>query len=414
MTGENFRNHNIFEKIEQLKLAISDEKTKDNFSVDNHLFVKSAIEFILERLRATIPTIVVESELNGISTEIEAATNQINSFIVSVNHGYIQNAINNLSSAINKAKQLPINLIESQTDYSFNIAVFQDVIDKTLTSLTLEKQKLKVDLEGLQQDLKDKSSQIQNLNEQLLIKEKEMQNMLSKYNSDFANFKIETTSSVENIRTDFVGKLESDRKVYKENFELELKSNKTVFEEHVDSLNDRSENTLQNLNDKLSEAKKIVNIVGNVGVTGNYQNIANEHKRSANYLRGLALSFMVVMSILLICTIIDLSNKEFNLYKSLIRILAAAILSYPAVYCARESNKHRQLENQNRRLELELASIGPFIELLDDNVKQQIKEELVRKYFGNTNNTNDNKVDEEISINGLEKILNAILPYLKK
>jgi hypothetical protein len=153
-----------------------------------------------------------------------------------------------------------------------------------------------------------------------------------------------------------------------------------------------------------------------VGVTGNYQKIANQHKSSANFFRWVALGFMIVMSGLLIYSIIELSNTDFNLYKSLVRILAAAVLTYPAVYAARESSRHRNLETQNRNLELELASIGPFIELLPEDKKQSIKEGLVNKYFGKSTHLEGDKKDEgdDVSISGLEKILKTILPYIKK
>ncbi|MBK1439679.1 hypothetical protein JHJ32_06765 [Parapedobacter sp. ISTM3] len=64
-------------------------------------------------------------------------------------------------------------------------------------------------------------------------------------------------------------------------------------------------------------------------------------------------------------------------------------------------------------MELELASIGPFIELLPEAKKEAIKEELVKKYFGQQASIHfDNK--DEVSINGLEKILKVILPFVKK
>ena len=123
---------------------------------------------------------------------------------------------------------------------------------------------------------------------------------------------------------------------------------------------------------------------------------------------------MIVMSILLICSIIELSTSEFDLYKSLVRILAASVLTYPAIYASRESTKHRNLETQNRNLELELASIGPFIELLPKEKQETIKEELVKKYFGQHTNTQLDDKDEDVSINALEKIVKMILPFVKK
>src|SRR6218665_4144229 len=178
----------------------------------------------------------------------------------------------------------------------------------------------------------------------------------------------------------------------------------------------QSSDTITNLKAKLEEARKIVNIVGNIGVTGNYQNIANQNKETADFFRKVALGFMVVMSLLLIFSIIESSCGDFDLYKSLVRILAASVLVYPAVYAAKESARHRNLEIQNRNLELELASIGPFIELLSEDKKQKIREDLANKYFGKSHTMfEDKKNDSEgVLVSELEKILKAILSYIKK
>ncbi|PGH38668.1 MAG: hypothetical protein CRN43_13705 [Candidatus Nephrothrix sp. EaCA] len=178
----------------------------------------------------------------------------------------------------------------------------------------------------------------------------------------------------------------------------------------------QSSDVITALKAKLEEARKIVNIVGNIGVTGNYQNIANQNKKTANFFRWVALFFMVVMSLLLIYSIIELSHDGFNLHKSLVRILAASVLVYPAVYAAKESARHRNLEIQNRNLELELASIGPFIEPLSEDKKQKIREDLANKYFGKSHTMfEDKKNDSEgVLVSELEKILKAIFTLHQK
>ena len=126
---------------------------------------------------------------------------------------------------------------------------------------------------------------------------------------------------------------------------------------------------------------------------------------------------MFVLSGLLIYTIWDISSDTFDWTKSLVRILAAAALSYPATYAARESSKHRKLENLNRKAELELAAINPFIELLPEQKKQEIKEKLVEKYFGNNQNIIsdlDEKGDENVSIGTIERIVKTLIPFIKK
>lgn len=414
MTGENFKEHIVFEKLTQLNQALSVENAREDFGIENYLFLQSAFEFIKDRLKLTIPALTQEAELVSLSSEIESGTSQINAFAGNKNIGHITNAVNNLTSAINRVRNLPLLLSKGDFDFSKAVASFQSTIENAYKTLEAEKNKLQEQLNATEADLVAKDGLLSTLQQQLAAKETEIQNVLVKYAADFETIKTYNNTVFESEKKKFNDAIDSDRKLFKEQFDTISGDNQKVFEGQVKKIETDSNDVIKNLNEKLSEANKIVNIVSNVGVTGNYQNIANEHKKSADIFRMIALTFMIIMSGLLIWSIIELSHGEFNLYRSLVRILAAAVLTYPAVYAARESNKHRKLETQNRKIELELASIGPFIELLGEDKKQAIKEELVKKYFGNNVVSEDTKEDDDISINGLEKILKAILPFIKK
>lgn len=67
----------------------------------------------------------------------------------------------------------------------------------------------------------------------------------------------------------------------------------------------------------------------------------------------------------------------------LIRLIYAIVITAPAWYAAKESARHRSNADRARQTELELASLGPFIELMDREKKDQILEELTKRYFGN-------------------------------
>ncbi|WP_316846988.1 hypothetical protein [Pedobacter psychrodurus] len=414
MTSENFSGHSIFEKLEQLKQVLSEQQTQELLGSENFHFFESALDFIDSKLKLTIPTLVQELELTSLSSEIESGTAQLNNYFGNNNVGYVTNAINNYYSAIAKARNLPTPITKTDFDFSRMAANFQKTIENAYKEIESLNTNLKNDLESTKENLMVANDGIVVLNGQLTSKEIEIQNVLNSFNSEFETLKVSNSTTLETLKRTFSDSIETDRKIFKTKIENDLEANLQSFEEQKDSLSKQSEEIIASLNKKLAEANKIVNIVGNVGVTGNYQNIANQHKQSANFFRWVALAFMVVMSALLIWSIIELSRGDFDLYKSLVRILAAAVLTYPAVYASRESNKHRLLETQNRNLELELASIGPFIELLPEDKKQKIKEELVSKYFGNHHLIVEKKEDEDISINGLEKLLKAILPFIKK
>jgi hypothetical protein len=413
MIAENYKNHSVFEKLEQLKQVLSTENANEKLGTDNFVYFESFYLFIKDRLKLTIPILIQEAELNALSSEIEAGTVQLNAFFGNNNSGHIQNAVNNFNSALNRVRTLPVPISKGDFDFSKAIAIFEETTKISYSKLDEINKKLQEDLKVTQENLVAKTTQLTTLEQQLGTKETEILNFLNNYTTEFETLKTNNSTTFESEIKKFNDNIENDRKLFTEQFDEDKIGFQKKFETQSSKFDNDSVELINKLNAKLAEANKIVNIVGNVGVTGNYQNIANQHKTSANFFRWVALSFMVVMSTLLIWSIIDLSKGEFDIYKSLIRILAAAVLTYPAIYASRESNKHRILETQNRNLELELASIGPFIELLPEDKKQAIKEDLVKKYFGNQISTTDPK-DEDISINGLEKILKTILPFVKK
>lgn len=406
MKADNFKNHVLFEKIEQVTQRLSEEKSKEKIDLDNYTFYDFSLKYVTDRIKLTIPTLVQETEMNALANEIDAGLQQINAFLGNNNIGHLTNAFNNFTSAVNRVRNFPLPLSKSDFNFSRNIADFQDTLQKKFDSVQSENDTLKKKISDFEEELKLKENKLQDLFKLIDAKELEIKNLNSGFQTEFNSIK--TTANQQ---------YESDRKIFRNEFDQEKIDFKKEIEELKSNIDTNTTDLIKKLTFKLEEANKIVNVIGNVGVTGNYQLIANEHKSTANFWRWMAISFMAVFSGLLIWTIFELSKGTFDWTKSLIRLVAAAALSYPATYAARESSRHRRLETVSRTAELELASLNPFIELLPEDKKQTIKEKLVEKYFGN-NSTEKVPVlkddHEELTIGAYEKILKAILPFIKK
>ncbi|MPN21422.1 hypothetical protein SDC9_168801 [bioreactor metagenome] len=78
-----------------------------------------------------------------------------------------------------------------------------------------------------------------------------------------------------------------------------------------------------------------------------------------------------------------------NIWSVAVRLLYAIAITAPAWYTARESARHRTNADRARQTELELASIGPFIELMPEEKKIEIKEALTKSYFGRPIDSHD-------------------------
>jgi hypothetical protein len=399
MTSENFENHNIFDRLKSLEDIFSNEDAKEKIDLEKLSFFQTVFSYVNQRVKLTIPDLVQQAELDALSNEINAGVSQINSYLGNNNVGHLNNATNNLNAAINRIKGFPIPVSKTDFNFSRKIADFEKTVKSKYKSLEKEKESLDNKIAEIKTDLAAKENEIKKLLDLVETKDTEIQNLSSTFRTDFENIKSTHNQTFTNNQATFRKEIDNAKEQYQEEIDKLKKSVDTDTSALVTKLET-----------KLSEAEKLVNTIGNVGVTGNYQLIANKHRDSANFWRWTAIVFMAIFSFLLVWTIVDLSSDGFDWTKSLIRLVAAAALSYPATYAARESSKHRRLETENRNVELELASINPFIEILDEDKKQAIKEKLVEKYFGNDKRSSLGKDGDEegLSISALEKIINAV------
>lgn len=416
MNTKEFENHIIFEKIEKIQNQLAKVEIREKLEIDKLSFYDSAINYISDRLKTTIPVLVSLKEISALKSELEAAFEQINYFASNENTAHLNNADANIESAINRMRYFPLPFSKNDFNFSKSISNFENLIKSKYNQIEVENKSLKNELTKIKSDLLLKQKEITQISNLLTTKINEINNLTSSFQTDYNNFKSTANQNIENDRKTFRTDITNDRTIFRSEITRDRESFRKEIDEQTSEIKKSTIQTVENINTKLEEAKNLVNVIGNVGVTGNYQKIANQHKTTADIWRVLAILFMTILSGLLIFAIWDVSSANYDWIKSVIRIVSAAALSYPATYAARESSKHRKLETINRKLELELASLTPFIEMLPEDKKRDIKSKLVEKYFGNHYEITDDKNDkkEELSLSGFEQILKAVLPFLKK
>lgn len=355
MIAENFKNHDVFQFIDQLNKRLKAKDVRDTLDLETINYFKSVLMYLTQSLKQVNPTLVSNEELDSISNYLDSSIQQISTFIDTNRRAYLNNAQGSFDYILNKTKNLPSSLPDSQIDITNLVAGFEE-------SLT-----------GKYQALEEKHKEV--------------------------------LSQLENV--------ESERDSILQDLEEYKSTLNKSFLEGKEQMEIDSGLFIQTLEEKRDEAQTLVNVIGNIGATGNFQEIANRHKSAANLWRWIAITLMVVTSIILIWSIFSLTEIELNWRQTISRILSASILIYPATYAARESSKHRKQEFQNRQAELELASINPFIEVLDDEKKQEVKAKLAEKYFGNGSAYQDDEL-KNIPVSAFEKIVSSLATIIHK
>ena len=129
-------------------------------------------------------------------------------------------------------------------------------------------------------------------------------------------------------------------------------------------------------------AEELVHVIAQTGMIGGYQKEANTARRGAIFWQFLSvisiLGVVVASFYMFVLQLGTLSGIE----EFLGRAFVTGSIGVLATYSARQAGKNQEVERYNRRMELELASIDPYIVPLPLENQHKIKELIVDRLFG--------------------------------
>lgn len=160
------------------------------------------------------------------------------------------------------------------------------------------------------------------------------------------------------------------------------------------------------------EVNAIFGAIGSASLSGHFARTANDDAKAANLLRRIALGLMVAMIVVGgISFYQSLEHPDVDWKVFVFRLATAFVIAIPAIYAAQESSKHRRREQQNRKLQVELASIDAYLAQLPEAKQHELKEKLTEKYFGQPDTPDK---DEPVTRHQLFDLLSDVLKTLTK
>ena len=355
--------------------------------------IRQAAEYTATSLQNVIPAIFNNTVLNNINSYLQNIINEVNSYISNKNVGHLNNTaahIDNLTSQI-ASLSIPRPKVTEKA-FTNSALTFKKQIEEIVEGITKTKDELVSQANGIANKSTEQASKLEEISALIEENKKQITESISNFQNQFNEFEEE----------------------YKEKLTKHIEENDEEVNSSIEALNEKHTKLvsahekaatalLSQLEVKKEEAANLVQIIGNIGVTGNYQKIAIEEKNTANRWRNIALVLMLVMVGIIAATVFISVKEDFDWKVATFRIIAALILGVPAAYAARESAKHRLNETHNRSAELQLASLDPYLEKLPEEQKNQIKEKLTDKFYGlESQTTNDN---EPVTYNALVDLI---------
>lgn len=396
---EKLSNHAIHTTLHNLTEAMnSDEIASEDITVMEHVErIAQLVSYAKIRLSNSIPPLINHGHLNNANSHIQNVLNEVNAYISNGNTGHLNNTASHIDNAMAQLNALPAPpqpLIEES--FTNSLHQFKTIIEKSFEEIQAAKDELAHSIENVSSSSEEQQEAIRQLATQVDEQKSHIEESLSEFTNRYENFEEESSKQLQEKVSEAESQVE----------ELVAKQ-ELAHKEQLSDQEKKAGATLKTLSQKQKEASDLVQVIGNIGITGNYQNNANLEKASADKWRNIALFLMIGMVAVIALTIGLSAANGFDWKLALFRIGAALVLAVPATYAARESAKHRALEIHNRRAELELASLDPFLEKMPEDVRTKVKEGLTEKFFGL--NTIEAKHEEPVSYSALYDLLKTAI-----
>jgi hypothetical protein len=367
-----YSSHPLWGQVEQIKqwsesamfsteaILVNEQFT---FARDKVFATGAVIHSYLEQTPAILASI---HGLNQIQAQLQNATNEINAFIGNANPGHIVNAANHIDQSVIPSMWsfLPRLHELPESNISEIISNLRIGANSALEGIVTQRTQLEAELEQVRTEINSERERLSSLSETLVSQKTEAMSVNARLQQEFSEHETKRAST-------FVEKL------------IEFNNRSDVDRNNV---SDTAAGLIMALTKSKEDARRIVQVVGNIGTTGNFQIIANQETKQANLWRWITIGLFglgVAVAIVTFLKFLDAPATPEHAWSAGIRLLYAIAITAPAWYAAKESARHRTNADNARQTELELASLGPFIELMPEDRKNSIRESLIEKYFGN-------------------------------
>lgn len=164
--------------------------------------------------------------------------------------------------------------------------------------------------------------------------------------------------------------------------EIELDSVSKKTEETISNVNQQYIDAKDSLTEKQARVDSLIETISEKVVAGNYEDSASKEKKSADWLRTTSLIFMSVIAVVTAYSLYETTLDSFKWENSIFRLVFIVLVSVPAAYLARESDKHRKLMNKYLQISLDLKAMDPFMASLPLDEQHRLKSEVALRIFG--------------------------------
>ncbi|KMY54940.1 hypothetical protein AC623_14185 [Bacillus sp. FJAT-27231] len=355
--------------------------------------IRTTFDFLKDTLDKADPWLVPTSTMDNINSPISQVLGEITNFNNDKNEQRLNSILSYLENLLVYLSQLVVtktpeeiegvrnSVIKFRQSVGQHLSYLEKDATETSTALTKNTEKLN----ELTSSIESQKTRIDSIVNEFQSQFLQGQTQRTEDFNIFLKKAEEDFKGVYNANTDTFDQLVSTQQVsfdsLNEGFQQQVDTQQKSFDSLIDELKAKFQSELDHIHKMNKEAEKIVGIISMKGLAHGYQKIANDEGKKAFWWNFGSIGSMIAVIVFGVFFLL-MHEGSFDWTTLVSRIVLTGIGLTLFTYCAKQATNHRNEERRNRKIELELASLDPYIKDLDTNKQKEVKENLVEKYFG--------------------------------
>lgn len=355
--------------------------------------ISTTFEFLKETFDKADPWLISTNTLANMNSSITQILNELTSFSNDRNQQRLTNILSQLEALLPYFPQVLVtkspeeiegirsSVIKFRQSVGQYLSHLEKDINETSTAFNKNKEKLNDFANSIESQKSRIDSIVSDFQNQFLQgqtqRTEEFNVFLKRVEEDFKgvyNANINTFDQMISTQQESFDNLNNG-------FEQQVDTQQKSFDNLIDDLKTKFQTELDQIHAMNKEAEKIVGIISMKGLAHGYQKIANDEGKKAHWWNLGSIGSMIAVIVFGVFFLL-MHEGSFDWTTLVSRIVLTGVGLTLFTYCAKQAKNHRNEERRNRKIELELASLDPYIKDLDTDKQKEVKENLVEKYFG--------------------------------
>jgi hypothetical protein len=393
--------HAIHNNLKRALQTLSELLSAENIDSEQLLQIER-MHYVLNILQSTFakadPMMIAVGSLDSVNVYVEAIFSYMSNFQQTMNAGQITNSISNIDAICQNIRNLYV---------PSNVSEIEAIREATVSF----RQSLAQHLRHSSKETEEKSSLVQKLGEEaeelkrrIDAEKTRIDTITANYQSQFSESEAirqrEYSNSLAERKADYDTELEKYREDFSK-FEL-------TIEQDLNAQLVNSKMILGKLEQHQEKAKRIL---GTLSVDGH----AAGYKIEADNARNSKINWQRLTVALFIGLIISaIWNAFFHQAQFTWAIFASKwsvtlAIGAAVTYCAKQASKLDRVERENRNMELQMATIDPYLEIFNETERKEIKKVLVDRIFtGVRDSKDDDKGTVGLPVSDFSKIIESL------